>query len=498
MNLSIIILAAGKGTRMKSDLPKVMHKVAGREMLNMVIDVAKKSHPQNIGIVISEEMEKFKDEIIATHPEVKISFIVQKERKGTAHALQTGIKALDKIAKKLIVLYGDTPLISHSTIEKMIEKINNNSLCVLGFHVLEENSYGRLVVENEHMRTCSKSFLTHILPCFGLFFSKIFQKISRYLSKFWQKSAQNMLKSEVKKDLEQVLTRIVEYKDANSDERKITLCNSGVVAVKGEHIEMLLSKVDNKNAAQEFYLTDIVGIANEMGLRSSFIETSGEEVLGVNSRVELARIEAIKQNQIRKTMMESGVTLLDPASTYFSFDTKIDSETVIHPQVFFGLNVNIASFVEIKSFSHIEGAKIASAAVIGPFARIRPGTEIEENVKIGNFVEVKKSKIKKDAKVNHLSYIGDSYVGKSSNIGAGTITCNYDGYNKFKTKIGDNVFIGSNSALIAPIEISNGAVIGAGSVITKDVAQDELAVARAKQINLENGGKTYHKNKSKK
>ncbi|MBU6339142.1 MAG: bifunctional UDP-N-acetylglucosamine diphosphorylase/glucosamine-1-phosphate N-acetyltransferase GlmU [Rickettsiales bacterium] len=444
MNLSIIILAAGKGTRMKSDLPKVMHKVAGREMLNMVIDVAKKSHPQNIAVVISEEMEKFKEKIIANHTDVKIYFIVQKERKGTAHALQTGIKALDKIAKKLVVLYGDTPLISHNTIEKMIEKINNNSLCVLGFNVFEENSYGRLVVENEH------------------------------------------------------LARIVEYKDATSEERKITLCNSGVVAIKGEHVENLLSKVDNKNAAGEFYLTDIVGIADKMGLKSSFIETSGEEVLGVNSRVELARIETIKQNQIRKNMMESGVTLFDPASTYFSFDTKIAAETIIHPQVFFGENVNIASGVEVRSFCHIEGAKIESGAVVGPFARIRPGTEIEEDVRIGNFVEIKKSKIKKAAKVNHLSYVGDSYVGASSNIGAGTITCNYDGYNKFKTKIGENVFIGSNSALVAPVEIKDGAVIGAGSVITKDVEKDELAVARTKQINLVDGGKKYHKSKNNK
>lgn len=444
-NLSIIILAAGKGTRMKSDLPKVMHKVADREMLNMVIDAAKKSHPKNIAIVISEEMEQFKEKIIKTHLETKISFVVQKERKGTAHAVQTGISALDKIAQRVVILYGDTPLISSHIIEKMIEKVNNNSLCILGFHCFEENGYGRLVVDEDGH-----------------------------------------------------LEKIIECKDANLEEKKITLCNSGVVAVKGEHIEKLLQKVKNDNAAGEFYLTDIVGIAGDMGLKSSFIETKEEEVLGVNSRYELAKVETIKQNQIRKNMMESGVTLLDPTSVYFSFDTKIAAETIIHPHVFFGRGVEIASDVEIRSFCHIEGAKIGAKSVIGPFARIRPETEIAVEARIGNFVEIKKSKIRKGAKINHLSYIGDSDVGESANIGAGTITCNYDGYNKFKTKIGNNVFIGSNSALVAPVEIADGAVVGAGSVITKDVAKGELAVSRAKQTNIVDGGKTYHKNKSKK
>lgn len=444
-NISIIILAAGKGTRMKSELPKVMHKVAGREMLNMVIDTAKKSNPKNISIVISEEMERFKEKIIQTHPEIKISFVIQKERKGTAHAVQTGLSALDKIAEKVVILYGDTPLISSQIIEKMIEKINKSALCVLGFHCFEENGYGRLVIDQEGH-----------------------------------------------------LARIVERKDSNDEEKKITLCNSGVVAVKGEQIESLLQQVKNENAAGEFYLTDIVGIANNNSLKSSFIETKEEEVLGVNSRVELAKVETIKQNQIRKEMMESGVTLLDPNSVYFSFDTQIAAETIIHPQVFFGQNVEIASNVEIRSFSHIEGAKIGAKSVIGPFARIRPETEIGEEVRIGNFVEVKKSKIKKGAKVNHLSYVGDSYVDELANIGAGTVTCNYDGYNKFKTRIGKNVFIGSNSSLVAPVEIADGAVVGAGSVITEDVLKDELAIARSKQTNISDGGKSYHRNKSKK
>lgn len=444
-DLSIVILAAGKGTRMKSDLPKTMHKVASREMLNMVIDTAKKSNPKNIAIVISEEMEQFKEKIIQAHKEVEISFVIQKERKGTAHAVQTGLTGLKEIAKRVIILYGDTPLISSQIIDKMIEKTTDNAVCILGFHCLQENGYGRLVV------TDSGS-----------------------------------------------LERIVECKDASDEEKKITLCNSGVVAVQGSCIEELLSKVKNDNAPKEFYLTDIVKIAGEMNLKRAFLETTEDEVLGVNSRFELAKVESLKQNQIRKQMMADGVTLLDPSSTYFSYDTKIASDSIIHPHVFFGENVDIASKVEIKSFSHIEGAKIGDKSIIGPFARIRPGSELADDVKIGNFVEIKKSTIKKGSKVNHLSYIGDSEIDESSNIGAGTITCNYDGYNKFKTKIGKNVFIGSNSALVAPVEICDGSVIGAGSVITKNVAKDDLAVTRSKQTNIKNGGKSYHEKNSKK
>jgi len=443
--LSVIILAAGKGTRMKSDLPKVMHKVAGREMLNMVIDEAKQLNPQNITIVVSEEMGKSQEKIIKEHSEVEISFALQKERKGTAHAVQTAVENITKIGEKVLILYGDTPLIEYSTLKKMLEKLDGFSLCILGFEDETENAYGRLVVDSKGH-----------------------------------------------------LEKIIEFKDADAEERKIALCNSGVMAIDGSKIKEILSAIKNNNAAKEFYLTDAVAIAGEMGLKRTFIKTEIEEVLGVNSRVELAEVEKIKQNQLRKKMMDSGVTLLDPASVYFSFDTKISNDSVVHPHVFFGPKVTIEKDVEIKSFCHIEGAEIASNVVVGPFARIRPETKISTNVRIGNFVEIKKSQLKKGAKVNHLSYIGDSEIGENSNIGAGTITCNYDGYNKFKTKIGSNVFIGSNSALVAPIEISDGAVIGAGSVITKDVAKDDLAVSRGKQTNLPEGGKKFHEAKSKK
>ncbi|MBP7709477.1 MAG: bifunctional UDP-N-acetylglucosamine diphosphorylase/glucosamine-1-phosphate N-acetyltransferase GlmU [Rickettsiales bacterium] len=443
-NLSVLILAAGKGTRMKSDLPKVLHKVAGREMLNLVIDEAKTLNPKNITIVVSDEMQNFEEKIIAAHPQNKISFVLQKERKGTAHAVSCGLENLADLGEKLLILYGDTPLTSRVTLQKMVEKLEHFSLCILGFEEEAENAYGRLVVDAEG----------HLL-------------------------------------------KIVEFKDATDEEKKIALCNSGVVAVAGAQIKKLLSQVKNENAAGEFYLTDIVGIAGEMGLKRTFLKTEISEVLGVNSRVELAKLEEIKQNQIRRKMLDGGVTMADPSSVYFSFDTEIANDVVIHPQVFFGPKVSIAKNVEIKSFSHIEGAEIASGAVVGPFARIRPETKIAENVRVGNFVEIKKSQIKKGAKINHLSYVGDSEIGEDSNIGAGTITCNYDGYSKFKTKVGKNVFVGSNSALVAPVEIGDGAVIGAGSVITKNVESDDLAVARGKQIAIAQGGKKFHQDKSK-
>ena len=325
----------------------------------------------------------------------------------------------------------------------MLQKIDDSSLCILGFDDEDENAYGRLVINDSG----------HI-------------------------------------------EKIVEFKDASEIEKKIALCNSGVIAVDGDALPHLLSQIKNNNSAQEFYLTDIVAIANNFGLKCTFIKTNITEVLGVNSRVELANIEKIKQKQIRQKMMENGVTLISPKSIHFNFDTEIAQDVIIYPHVFFGPKVKIESDVEIKSFCHIEGAKIQKNAVIGPFARLRPDTEIQENVHIGNFVEIKKSQIAKNSKINHLSYIGDSEIGENTNIGAGTITCNYDGFNKFKTTIGDNVFIGSNSALVAPVAIKNGAIIGAGSVITKDVEADDLAVSRSNQTNIPKGAVKFRKSKS--
>lgn len=438
--ISIIILGAGKGTRMKSDLPKVMHKIAGREMLNMVIDEAKTINPQNITIVISDEMTNYQKQITQNHSDLDINFAIQIERKGTGHAVIEAVKTIKNLGEKVIILYGDSPLIGSDTIKKMSEKLDNFDLCILGFDETKPNKYGRLVIDKNGS-----------------------------------------------------LEKIVEFKDANESEQNIILCNSGIVAVNGKKLDNLLSKITNNNASNEYYLTDIVEIAGKEGYSKTYLKTDGFEVLGVNSKVDLANLENIKQNQLRQRMMEEGVTLLDPNSTYFSFDTKISKNSIIHPQVFFGNKVEIAENVEVKSFSHIEGAKIAENVVIGPFARIRPETILEKDVKIGNFVEIKKSKLKSGSKVNHLSYIGDSEVGTNSNIGAGTITCNYDGHNKYKTSIGDNVFVGSNTLFIAPIKVGDNSVIGAGSVITKEVGNDDLAVSRAKQLNIKNGGSKFHK-----
>jgi bifunctional UDP-N-acetylglucosamine pyrophosphorylase / glucosamine-1-phosphate N-acetyltransferase len=445
-SLSIVILAAGKGTRMKSQVPKVLHKIAGREMINLVIDTAGKLNPAEISVVISEEMESFTDKLKSQHPDLNLKFITQKDRKGTADAVKIGINALNKIGKIVLVLYADTPLLKVDTLREMIQKLSGedkSSVCVLGFDCVDENKYGRLVI--------------------------------------------------VKNQLQ----KIVEFKDANPAEKKITLCNSGVVAIDGNEIKKLLSLIKNNNASKEYYLTDIIGIAISKGFKCGFMKVAEEQVLGVNSRVDLAKAKAVWQNEMRHELMEEGVTLVDPNTVYFSYDIKIASDVVIHPNVFFGAEVEIETGVEIKSFSHIEGALIKSGASIGPFARIRPGTLIGKDARIGNFVEIKKSIINSAAKVNHLSYIGDSEVGEGSNIGAGTITCNYDGYKKYPTKIGKNVFIGSNSALVAPVVIGDDAVIGAGSVITKDVGKFDLAISRGKQIDFKDGGKKYHQSRKK-
>jgi len=444
MSISTIILAAGKGTRMKSDLPKVMHKIAGREMVNLVIDEVKSLNPLNVSVVVSDEMGEHQEKLKKDHPNLNINFAIQRERNGTGHAVNSGVEQISDLGKKVIILYGDTPLTSQKTISEMLKSLDEYDLCVLGFEETAENKYGRLVVdENENLK------------------------------------------------------KIVEFKDANEDEKTITLCNSGVMAIKGDKIKELLNAIDNKNAAGEYYLTDVVEICEKKNYKKTYFITDKQEVLGVNSKTELANLERITQDSLRKQHMDNGVTLIDPTSTYFAFDTKIGKNSIIYPNVFFGASVVIGENTEIKSFSHIEEATISNGCIIGPFARIRPGSNLANNVKIGNFVEVKKSNLAKGSKIPHLSYIGDSEIGENSNIGAGTITCNYDGYNKHKTIIGDNVFIGSNSALVAPVKIGNGSVIGAGSVITKEVKENDLAVSRSKQINIENGGKNFHTEKSK-
>lgn len=443
-NLAVIILAAGKGTRMKSNLPKVMHKVAGRAMINHVIAGVAKLNPEEIAVVVSEEFDSYKNEVLECNNDQKINFITQLDRLGTADATKIGYEALEKRAKNILVLYGDTPLISRQTMADMIAKVDSeHPVCVLGFECHQANQYGKFLISKEGK-----------------------------------------------------LEKIIEHKDANEAEKQLKLCNSGVVAINGDDFDKLLNEVDNNNAAGEYYLTDIVKIARQNDKLCSFICTNEEEVLGVNSRKELAMVEYIIQSQLREYHMSSGVTLLDPGSIYFSVDTKIGNDTIIHQNVIFSGSVEVDSNVEVKSFSHIEDASIAKNSVIGPFARIRPGSEIGQDAKIGNFVEVKKSKLHQGVKVNHLSYIGDSEVGANANIGAGVITCNYDGFNKYKTEIGEGAFVGTNSSLVAPVKIGKGAMVAAGSVINQEVGADEMAISRSRQRNIASGAKKFRSNKN--
>jgi bifunctional UDP-N-acetylglucosamine pyrophosphorylase/glucosamine-1-phosphate N-acetyltransferase len=440
-DLSVIILAAGKGTRMKSSLPKTLHKVTSFTMLDLVINNAKSLNANNVCVVISREMLTYKEEIKKNHQDIKIEFAIQDERLGTGHGVKIALENMSQVGQKTIILYGDTPLIKYSTLKDMEQSLEDNSLCVLGFNCLSDNKYGKLVTSGNK------------------------------------------------------LEKIVEFKDASESQRSITLCNSGVVAIKNKNILDLINEINNNNAAKEYYLTDIVEIIKSKELEVTYLKCEETEVLGVNSRTELARVEELKQNELRESFMANGVTLIDPKTVYFAADTRIENDVIIHPNVVFGKKCVVKSGAEIKSFSHIEDGVIGGGASIGPFARIRPGSNIGQNAKIGNFVEIKKSNIEPNAKIGHLSYIGDAQIGENTNIGAGTITCNYDGYNKFSTKIEKDVFIGSNTALIAPITIKQNSVIGAGSVISKDVEENDLAISRTKQTNLKNGATKYHNSK---
>lgn len=432
---AIIILAAGKGTRMKSKTPKVLHEICGKPMVGHVIDTASYLASEKIITVVSNGMGDVEKAI--KHAS---GVVIQEEQLGTGDAVKPALKKLKNFKGNILILYADTPLIMKETLLEMVRKLEYSDVVVLGFRPDDPAEYGRLVVDETGN-----------------------------------------------------LNKIVEYKDASPSERKIHLCNSGVIAAKSEVLQKLVEKIDNKNAKGEYYLTDIIELANKAGKNCTYVEGNQDEVLGVNNRVQLSEAEYIFQQRLRYTAMLEGATLIDPESVYFCHDTRIDADVIIHPNVAFGPGVWVESNVEIRPFCHIEGAHIKSGARVGPFARLRPGTEIGTDAHIGNFVEIKKSKIGKDVKIGHLSYIGDAEIGAKSNIGAGTVTCNYDGYNKYKTTIGKSVFVGSNSALIAPVNIGDKAFIGAGSTITKNISADSLAVARNKQINKENWSKGFRK-----
>lgn len=426
MKTGLIILAAGKGTRMNSELPKVLHPIAGEPMLVHAMASGAVLAPDCTVIVAGHGAAQVEAAALEYDPDVTV--VAQDEQLGTAHAVAQARKALDGFDGTALVLYGDTPFVRAETLEKMQEALTSHDLVVLGFEAADPARYGRLILQGD------------------------------------------------------VLDRIVEFKDASDEERAITLCNSGVVACKSDLLFDLIDAVGNDNAAGEYYLTDIVEIARTRGLSATAVTCAEEETMGVNSRVDLAAADAAFQARARHTLMEDGVTLMAPNTVYLARDTVIGRDTLIEPNVVFGPGVTVESGTTIRAFSHLEGCHVSRGAIVGPYARLRPGAELAEDVRIGNFVEVKNAQIAEGAKVNHLSYIGDASIGRKSNIGAGTITCNYDGVMKHHTHIGENAFIGSNTMLVAPVSIGDGAMTGSGSVITSDVEPDALALARAPQV----------------
>jgi bifunctional UDP-N-acetylglucosamine pyrophosphorylase/glucosamine-1-phosphate N-acetyltransferase len=426
--IAAIVLAAGKGTRMKSTLPKVMHRIAGRSMLGHVLDNLATLKPNRVVVVVGPGMETVAREA-TPHPTV-----VQTEQLGTGHAVAAAKPALGTVAGTVLVLFGDAPFVGAETMKRLAQRreaADNPAVVVLGVRPEDTGGYGRLVT-----------------------------------------------------DARGNLAKIVEQRDATPDELEIDLCNSGVMAIEGAMLWPLIEAIDNKNAKSEFYLTDVVAIAQGKGRGVAVIEADHEEIplIGVNDRIELAEGEAICQQMLRAHALANGTTMIDPASVFLSMDTRLGRDVVIAPNVVFGPGVTVADNVEIRAFCHIEGAEIESGAIIGPFARLRPSSKIGANAHVGNFVETKNAVIGAGAKANHLTYLGDAKIGARTNIGAGTITCNYDGFVKAETVIGDNVFIGSNSALVAPVTVGEGALVAAGSVVTRDVPSDAMVVARGQQV----------------
>lgn len=429
--LAAIVLAAGLGTRMKSTKAKVMHEVAGQPILGHMLATLKSLDAARSVVVVGKGPGQ--DDVANYARAMGAVTAIQDPPRGTGDAAKSAKSALDGFRGNVIVLYGDNPLLTAATLNKLLAaKADGVSLALMGFRPAEPAPYGRLVLGKSG-------------------------------------------------DLE----AIVEARDATPEQRGIGLCNAGGFLLDAELLFSLLADVKPDNAQGEFYLTDIVKLARARNLRCVAVEVPADDVLGVNTRAELALVEAIYQVRRRLAAMLAGVTLADPNTVYFSHDTKIGTDVSIGQNVVFGPGVTLAGNVTIKPFCHLEGVTVAEGAIIGPFARLRPGSEIGPGAHIGNFVETKNAKIGKGAKANHLTYLGDTKIGAGSNIGAGTITCNYDGFDKHHTEIGENVFIGSNTALVAPVKIGDGAIVGAGSVITKEVSPEALAVERAKQTEVD-------------
>jgi bifunctional UDP-N-acetylglucosamine pyrophosphorylase/glucosamine-1-phosphate N-acetyltransferase len=423
-----VILAAGEGTRMKSAVPKVLHRVAGRTLLAHVLNAVRKAEIDDLAVVIGPDREDVAAE--ARRVFAGASVHVQAERRGTAHAVLAARETLGDGHDDILVLFADTPLIDATTLRHLLEALaTGKAVVALGFEAKDPTGYGRLVREADGS-----------------------------------------------------LAAIREHRDASAAERALTLCNAGLMALCGRQALPILEAIGNDNAQKEFYLPDAVEIARQSGLQAGTILASEEEVMGINDRVQLAEAEAAMQRRLREQAMRNGATLIAPETVFLSADTEIGRDVVIEPHVVFGPGVVVEDCAIIHSFSHLEGARIGKGVSVGPFARLRPGANLQEGSRVGNFVEIKAAEIGRRAKVNHLSYIGDASVGAGSNIGAGTITCNYDGFAKHRTEIGANAFIGTNSSLVAPVKIGAGAYIGSGSVITDDVAPDALALGRGRQV----------------
>ena len=425
MNTALIILAAGQGTRMKSDLPKVLHQIAHAPMLVHAIKAGQVLEPEKIVVVTGHGADQVQAATLDWDETALIAH--QSEQLGTAHAVAQAGALLEGFEGDAIVLYGDTPFIRPETLEQMAKARALHDVVVLGFEAQNPGRYGRLVMQGD------------------------------------------------------TLERIVEFKDASAQERAISFCNSGVIAAPAKLLFDLIAEVKNENAAEEYYLTDIIAIARAKGLSATAVACDESETMGINSRTELAQAEAAFQTATRTEALETGVTMQATETVHFAHDTVIGRDTIIEPNVIFGPGVTVESGARIRAFSHLEGAHVSRGAIVGPYARLRPGAELAENTHIGNFVEVKNAIIGEGSKANHLSYIGDATVGEGTNIGAGTITCNYDGVMKHRTEIGDRVFVGSNTMLVAPVTLGNDAMTGSGSVITSDVPDGALGLARTRQ-----------------
>jgi bifunctional UDP-N-acetylglucosamine pyrophosphorylase/glucosamine-1-phosphate N-acetyltransferase len=441
---AVVILAAGQGTRMRSDTHKVLHPIASRPLLLHLLDRVDGIGASKRVVVVG----KGRDQVEQALDGCGATVVHQAEQKGTGHAVLQAREALEGYDGAVLVLYGDTPFVKADTLKRMIERLDGDDgpgVVVLASQPDDPGAYGRIILGKGD-----------------------------------------------------TIAKMVEYRDATDDERAVRLCNSGMMAVRCGDLFRWLGEVTNDNAAGEYYLPDIVNIAAAEGREAVVIEGDPYETAGVNSRAELAHLELEWQRRRREEVLHEGATLIDPESVWFAFDTKLGRDVTVEPHVVFGPGVEVADGAAIKAFSHIEGAIIGARAVIGPFARIRPGTTLGEKSKVGNFVELKKATVGAGAKVNHLSYVGDTEVGQGANIGAGTITCNYDGFGKYRTVIGEGAFIGSNTALVAPVTIGAGAIVGAGSVITSDVEPDSLAVERSEQKGIAGWARRFRERMTKK